>query len=637
VGKVVLIALGLVLVGTGALFAWRGNPFHRSEEPTNLVFEAVKKGPLEITITERGNLESANNEQIICMVEGEAGTGILRIREEGTRVKEGDWLVELDSAKLKNDLTAQEITLETSNAALKTAEKNLEIQETQNESDVSAAKLKIQLADLDLAKYKDGDYIQEKDSIKGEIELATEDVTRAEDKYAFTQRLAKKGYAKMSEVVADKVALQKANISLQVAEMKMNVLENYTKGRQVAELQENAKESKRELERVELTGKAAVDKCQAELKAAQKKYEVEQSTYNKIKEQIKYCMITAKRDGMVVYVNTRAGGFRGSTEPLIYEGAKVKERQPIINLPDVTKMQVNARIHESKIAMVRVGLPATIHLDAQAGETFRGEVAMVSAVSTSGNWPNINLKEYITYIKLTDDVEKVSQLKPGMTAEIEILIDRLTDVLQAPVQSFVERGGRHFAWALVGGQLVRKEVKVGKSNEQFMEILEGLSDGERLAQTPRVSLPKEIAQLEIDVPATVEAATTGLKTPEALPPGPGGPGGGRGRGAAGGGPGSPGDGGGAGGPPVAGGEGGRRGGGNFDPAQAFARFDKNSDGKLTEDELPDFIKGNLAAIDTNKDNSIDMEEWKAAAARGGRGGGRGGPPGGGRTDAGGGQ
>src|SRR5262249_33213025 len=160
-----------------------------------------------------------------------------------------------------------------------------------------------------------------------------------------------------------------------------------------------------------------------------------------------------------------------------------------------------------------------IHLDARAGEVYHGEISNVSQVATSGNWPNVNLKEYITLIKLTDDQEKVSELKPGMTAEIEILIDRLNDVLQAPLQSFVERGGRHFAWAHEHGKLVRKEVKVGKSNEQMMQIVEGLSEGDKLVQTPRTVLVKEIAQLEQDVPVTVESSNSGLKLPDAPPAG----------------------------------------------------------------------------------------------------------------------
>ena len=446
------------------------------------------------------------------MVEGEAGVGILEIVEEGKLVKKGDILVKLDSSKLNNDKQSQQITVEQAAATPKTAETNLEIQEKQNESDIAAAQQKLDLAALDLEKYEQGDYEQELNTIDGEMKLAKEELTRAQDKLEFTQRLAKKGYAKQSEIAADKFAVQKAEINFAVADGKREVLQEYTKKRQMTELESNAKESERELARVRLKGEASLAKYKADLSAAKLTFKVEQDKADKILAQIEECTIKAPRDGLVVYVNTRQGGFRGSSEPLIYEGAKVKERQPIINLPDVTNMQVNARIHESKISMVREKLPATIHLDAKAGTTFRGEVDKVSLVATSGNWPNVNLKEYITFIKLTDDVEKVSQLKPGLTAEVEILIDRLSDVLQAPVQSFVERGGRYFVWLKDNNKVARREVKIGKSNEQMMEIVDGLAVGDKLVQTPRTVLLKEIVQLEADVPAAVESARRpGLK------------------------------------------------------------------------------------------------------------------------------
>ncbi len=667
IGKVLLVAI-IVLGAAGGVLAWQGKLLSRGGEKSQLIVEPVKRGPLEITITERGNLESANNQTLVCMVEGEAGTGILKIVDEGTLVEKDQVLVELDSSKLRNDATAQQIVVEQAAATLKTAEKNVEIQITQNDSDIAAAQLKLDLAVLDLKKYEEGEYEQLKNTIKGEIELAFEEQSRAKDKYDFTKRLIKKGYAKQSEVEADRVALSKANINLSVAEEKLTVLNNFTAKRQIAELHANSIEFERELSRVKLKAAAALAKYEADLSAARLKYEVEKSTYDKIQRQLEYCTIRAPRDGLVVYVNQRQGGFRGGSEPLIYEGAKVKERQPIINLPDVKNMQVNARVHESKISMVRKGLPATIHLDAKAGETFHGEVSTVSLVPTSGNWPNVNLKEYITFIKLTDEIEKVSQLKPGLTAEVEILIDRLSDVLQVPVQSFVERGGRHFAWVVEGEKIVRKEVKIGDSNDQVTQVVSGLVEGEKVVQTPRTVIPKEIVQLEEDVPATIESGTSGLKTPEpgqraGGPPGEGGRRGGRGggrgeRGSPGESAAGPGGGGGlasegqpgAGGRGVGGpGEGGRgeggqwaggRGGGGRggDPMARFQSMDQNADGKITEDEMPEWMKARFAAMDANGDKAIDKDEWLKAAAAFQAGGGRGGPPGGGRPpDAGGGQ
>jgi len=580
---------------------------------------------------------------LTCLVEGEAGTGILKIVDEGTRVTKDQVLVELDSSRLRNESTQQQIVVEQAQASLRQAEKNVEIQKTQNESDISAAELKLSLAELDLEKYEKGDYIQETNTIDGEIRLAEEDMKRAEEKKIFTQRLIQKGYATQTELEADRIAYEKAKIAVAVAKEKQTVLQTYTKKRQLEEKAANAREYEREVTRVKLKSEAALAQYEADLKAKQLTFEVEKNQYEKLLKQIEFCIIKAPRDGLVVYANTRSG-FRGGSEPLIYEGAKVKERQAIINLPDVTNMQVNARIHESKIDMVREGLPSTIRVDARPGEVFHGTVDMVSLVPMSGNWPNVNLKEYITYIKITDDSSITASLKPGLTAEVEILIDRISSALQAPITAFVERGGRQFAWVLVDNQPVRREVKTGKSSETTTQVIEdeglygegqGLKEGDKVVLNPRTVIPKEVALLEEEVPAAGSNQPT-FKSGD-LPPakdgskGPGGPGGvpGAGRG-------SPG---GEGGPGMAGGPGGGGGRGGFgDPAAMFDNFDKDKDGKLSDAEIPDRMKENVSRIDTNKNKTIEKEEWLKFAAemppRGG--GGRGGPPGGGPA-AGGGQ
>ncbi|MGQ0636737.1 MAG: hypothetical protein ACT4QC_19170 [Planctomycetaceae bacterium] len=640
-----VILLALAVVGGGAV-VWRQSYSQDREQPIDLIVETVKRGSLEISITERGSLESANNTVLSCKVEGEAGTGIIMIVDEGSSVKEGDILVELDSSRLRNDKIAQEIVVTQAQSAMDQAEKNVEIQKTQNDSDIAAAKLKLELAELDLEKYNDGDYEQEKKGIEGEISLAEEDLIRANEKYVFTQRLIKKGYATQTELEADRIATKKAENTLNVAIEKKRVLEEYAKKRQQAELTANAKEFVREVERAELKAQAALDQYESDFKAKKLTYEVEKERLQKLLTQIVQCTIRAPCDGIVVYANTRSG-FRGSSEPLIFEGAKVKERQQIIQLPDVTQMQVNARIHESKIDMVRESLPATIRVDGKPGEVFHGMVSMVSLVSASGNWPNMNLKEYVTYIKLTDEIEKVSKLKPGMTTEVEILIDRLSSVLQAPLQSFVERGGRHFAWITSGKEFVRREVKLGKASEAMQQIVEdeslyakdqGLKEGDKVVLNPRTVLPKLVVALEEEVPALVEAPPLRGPWPAGAAPGATAPGArpaGGSPGAGGGGPGGPGMAGGPAGEPRGGG---RPGGGFGDPAERFAQMDKNGDGKLTDDEIPEQARNfiNVGRLDTNKNGAIDKEEWlksmeemRQRMSGGGGGGpaGAGGPPG----------
>ena len=167
----------------------------------------------------------------------------------------------------------------------------------------------------------------------------------------------------------------------------------------------------------------------------------------------------------------------------------MRERQALIDLPDIADMQVNTRIHESRIAMIEDGLPALIHVDAHPGEAYHGVVSQVALVPLSGTWPNPDRKEYAATVKITDEVAQADALRPGMTAEVEIIADRREDVLQAPVQSCVERGGRYFAWVVEedDAEPQRHEIAVGVSNETAIEVMDGLEEGDEVILNPAPS------------------------------------------------------------------------------------------------------------------------------------------------------
>jgi hypothetical protein len=330
---------------------------------------------------------------------------------------------------------------------------------------------------------------------------------------------------------------------------------------------------------------------------------------------------------MVVYSND--DGRNRSSGPQIYEGAVVRERQPLIDLPDVTKMQVSARIHESKIALVREGLTATVHVDANAGKSYHGNVRQVALVPNSASWPNRELKEYAAVVELTDQADEIAALKPGMTAVVEILADRLEAALQAPVQSFVERGGRYFTWVVDsedGPQ--RHEIRPGKSNDKMIEIVDGLLEGDAVVLNPRSALPVEVAALEEQIPPDAAADCRWdrfFQVPAAAPARPPGPQ----KSAE---PASP--------PPnqpaptaassvaeVAMRDVPRPAAAKPssddtpqpeqklppDPMADFERLDQNHDSRVTAAELPEKMKQVFSRMDTNGDQAIDKEEWKKGA------------------------
>jgi HlyD family secretion protein len=145
-------------------------------EIEGLIVDVCKTGPFEITVTERGTLDSMKNAVLSSKVEGT--TTIITIVPEGTTVNAGDLVCELDSSILTDKETAQEILVVKARAMLEQATEGLAIQKTQNDSDMAAAQLKYDLAKLDLEKFLEGDLVQQIEDLKAAVKLADETLSR---------------------------------------------------------------------------------------------------------------------------------------------------------------------------------------------------------------------------------------------------------------------------------------------------------------------------------------------------------------------------------------------------------------------------------------------------------------------------
>ncbi len=153
---------------------------------------AEKKSFL-ISLPVQGNLDSQGNAVLSSAVEGT--TTIISIVPEGTMVEKDQVVCELDSSALREKAKQQEITVTQADSAMAQANEKLQITKTQNESDIAAAQLKLDLALLDLKKYRDGEYLQQQKEMKGNEEIAREELVRAKENYDFTKTQVKKDTA----------------------------------------------------------------------------------------------------------------------------------------------------------------------------------------------------------------------------------------------------------------------------------------------------------------------------------------------------------------------------------------------------------------------------------------------------------
>lgn len=579
-------------------------------------------------VIERGALDSMKNAVLTSKVEG--STTIISIVPEGKAVNEGELVCELDASLLNDKETQQEILVVKAKAMLEQASEAFAIQKTQNDSDIAAAQLKYDLAKLDLEKFQKGDLIQQIEDLRAAVKLSDETLSRTRESCNYIRQMVQKGYKNQNDLESEELVLQRNELDKRSAETKLKAFEDYTQKRTLKELEANAQEFAREIERVDRKGKAALAQRESELESCKLMLEVETKKHDRLKEQIKACKIYASQDGQVVYANTRDG--RQSDQVLIEVGSSVRERQAIINLPDLDAMKVNARIHESRISLIRQGLNVIVKVDAYPGEVFHGEVDSVASVPSSTGGFRSDFKEYEAVVKIVDSSDKVNKLRPGLTASVEVMVEHRDNILQIPVQSVVAIGGRAFVFVVNDSSVKREEIKVGQSNDKMIEIVSGISEGAQVVMNPRTHFKKELDQLEgmvakeqaeqqarqnaemKDRPAPPAEKPAGPANESGLPK-PSAGSGGEGRPLAGG----PGSGGPGGGGP--GGPGGGR--PNFDPAERFKMADKNGDGKISKDEAEGRMAERFDNFDADGDGGITQEEMTAAFARFRAGGGAG--------------
>jgi HlyD family secretion protein len=126
-------------------------------------------------------------------------------------------------------------------------------------------------------------------------------------------------------------------------------------------------------------------------------------------------------------------------------------------------------------------MKAKIRVDAFAGETLDGTVTDVAPLPDSANFFSSDIKVYTTKIQID---RPLPGLKPGMTAQVEILVDRKADVLTVPVLAVLQFHGKDHLSRRMNDRFVQTEVELGVSNEAYVEILKGANEGDVVAMSP---------------------------------------------------------------------------------------------------------------------------------------------------------
>ena len=460
------IVLSAVFLSVSGSEAWMPSFLARSA-PDHLI-HVVKKRGLEVTITEQGTVQSAENTEIKCRVRG--FSTVTYIIDAGTEVKEGDVLVRLDTKRVEDAISKHTTESHTARATL----------------EESIANLNQRLLAEDA--YLEGEYKTRLQKLERQLKVARTNLETAETHLANSRSMFNRGFVTLLEVESNEFTVTRAKLELEVIETDLRVLDKYTRNMRLETIR----------------GQLAAAKSKKE--ADQSGLAMDEGRRDRAIRELEYCVIKAAKAGLVIYPSSAAW----KDTPDVTVGAGVRRDQTLLLMPDLSKMQVKVGIHESMIARVHVGMEAKVTL---ANSVLDGKVSSVASVARPAGWWTGNVVKYDVII----DVPPMDDLKPGMTAEVDLLLASYEDVVSIPVASITQTEEGCFCWLKRGDEFVRAPIILGDGNDIFLVVQQGLELGDEVALSPQAVMadrdetfkPLEEEKPKSNVTGTLEPAGQG--------------------------------------------------------------------------------------------------------------------------------
>ncbi|MFT5300554.1 MAG: HlyD family secretion protein [Mariniblastus sp.] len=402
-----------------------------------ITFEAFT-GEFISSVIEKGDIGSSENVEIRSQVKsrGRTGVAILQLVAEGTKVQKGDFLCQLDDSLLREELTERKISV------------------AKDKADVIQAIGMLDAAKRKLNEFEQGNFQQEQAKFQAAINVAIEREKRAIDFGRHSARLNRKGYVTNMQLQADMFSAETAKEVRILAQEDLRVYLKFSKDRIVAEMNSD------------------IGQQEARLEASRFTLELSEQRATEYEKQVASCRIVAPQSGTVVYAND---SDRRDSSIVIEEGVTIRDGQEIFYLPDPTKMQVNAKVSDSKINKVKQGQRVEVRVDASPETSIAGVVRRVSSFPLPQRWSQAPI-EYEVFVEITEQSELI---RGGLRGKVEIFVERQEDVVLVPVSSLLLSGpDTYFVLVKTESGVEPREVEIGSNNASFVIVKDGVQAGE---------------------------------------------------------------------------------------------------------------------------------------------------------------
>ncbi len=470
--KLAIVVPAVLLLGVGGWY-WRGAPDAAAGATNANELFTVRRDDLQISITENGTLVAKDSQKITPKLRSEGK--ITWLVEEGKQVAEGDVVCKLDPAQLEQQIEQLNLEILQTEASLKTARTELEIQEVENVSALAKAEVALDRAKKEQEKYVLGEAPQQKKKLEVAIKDAETNYNRAKKNFEDSQLLLKQNFIKKSELEDHQIEYERTTVQKEGAELEMAIFEKYTFPMQVADLETKVKDAERELQTAQKRGESTLGQKKVAVQQYEKRLKAQQDQLKERTEERDNMTLKAPCPGIVVYGDPHEPWYRQQVKV----GGQVWGGQTLMTIPDLRVLQVKIKIHEADIDKVKTGLVANVTMETYPGLVLEGEVSRIASVASGDGYGSRDVKKFDVEVTIQKGLGE-QRLRPGISAKAEVLVETRPQVLFVPLQCVFAVDAEHFCYVHAATGPQKRKVTIGASNDAFVEIAAGLEEREQV-------------------------------------------------------------------------------------------------------------------------------------------------------------
>ncbi|MBN2164571.1 MAG: efflux RND transporter periplasmic adaptor subunit [Pontiellaceae bacterium] len=454
-----------------------------SKQPDQI--HEVVRGDFNIVITATGFLDAVKRYIIEAPATSRQGLDIIEAVPDQTVLEKGDLIVAFSDEDYLQELEDQTIKIEEAEKNLLILQQDYQMKIADIVSSIKSATDSLRVSKEALEKYVNEDAPLEKDTLEQEQDTARQNVedekqnlASLKDDLLSTSMGDEEAQLKIEDQIEDsELKIEELETKAEKASYNLRIFKQYTFPQQSRKLEQNVVKAEMDLQKQLVNSTAQRVQLEGKIQTQERLIRSLKQQKDILEKNISMLEIMAPVAGTISYGDPNPRR-RTQQQKEIIVGTTMNRREVIGSIPDLSRLIVNVDIPEISRSKIDTGMRAEMRIKALPNLHLSGVVEKISDMATNVNfWDKSSPKIYPTVINLD---QNDPSLRPGMTVEVDMISEVISDVLYVPIEALFVKEGNVFCYVKKPVGLEDRQVTIGRSSSSYVEIVEGLKEGDQV-------------------------------------------------------------------------------------------------------------------------------------------------------------